>query len=357
GEKPTLLGSSKNYADKELWTPSQKANIWKCTIADTDIGIIVFNHGEMVGWKRFNGLTTLENNGDYYYNNNDDTIYIYFDKGNPGKYFKDIEIGYTKSAFSVGYDDVVIDNFRIKYYGQGGIYTGSGTDNFTATNCEIGFVGGYKHHDTTRAGNAIQQWNSTDKLTVDNNWIYQCYDTGVTYQGDDVNAPGLDADGNTRVGDKAYYRDVSFTNNLIEYCCYGMELWHGDNSAECLAKMENINVSGNIIRQSGYGWSAGQRPNKHGMAFYVGNRKMVNAKNYKIQNNIFDVSKRAIIYWNFDGTMSGVTISGNTYYQATNPSNEAMWYGPNRGATDQSSLLSAIAIADPSPVKVQWLTK
>ncbi|MBO4733877.1 MAG: hypothetical protein J5662_05295, partial [Clostridia bacterium] len=48
GEKPTLLGSAKNYASKEYWTPSKKANIWKCTIPDTDIGLIVFNHGELV---------------------------------------------------------------------------------------------------------------------------------------------------------------------------------------------------------------------------------------------------------------------------------------------------------------------
>ena len=359
GEKPTLLGSAKNYASKEYWTPSKKANIWKCTIPDTDIGLIVFNHGELVGWKRFNGLTTLENNGDFYYNNNDDTVYLYFDKGNPGKYFKDIEICYTKAAFGGGgVDNVVIDNFRIKYYGQGGIYTGSGTDNCTVTNCEIGFVGGYRHRDTTRAGNAIQQWNSTDKFTVSNNWIYQCYDTGVTFQGDDRNAPGLDDDGNTRVGDKAYYRNVIFTDNVIEYCVYGMELWHGDTGVECLARLENIDVSGNVIRQSGYGWSAGQRPDKRGNAFYVAGRKMVNAKNYKIHDNIFDVSKRALMYWTFDGTpVSEITISNNTYYQATNPTGEAIWYGASRSASDQSTLFAAVTAVDTSPTKIQWLTQ
>ena len=358
GEKPTLVGSSKNYASPEFWAPSRKENIWKCTIPDTDIGLIVFNHGDLIGKKTSNGITALENNGDFYYNNNDDTIYIYFDIGNPGKYFNDIEICYTKAAFGGIADDVVIDNFRIKYYGQGGIYTGSGTDNCTITNCEIGFVGGYKHHDTTRAGNAIQQWNSTDKFTVSNNWIYQCYDTGVTFQGDDRNAPGLDDDGNTRVGDKAYYRNVIFTDNVIEYCVYGMELWHGDTGVECLARLENIDVSGNVIRQSGYGWSAGQRPDKRGNAFYVAGRKMVNAKNYKIHDNIFDVSKRALMYWTFDGTpVSEITISNNTYYQATNPTGEAIWYGASRSASDQSTLFAAVTAVDTSPTKIQWLTQ
>ena len=352
GEKPTFYGSALNYADATYWTPSQKANIWKITISDTDIGLIVFNHGELVGNKKMNGITSLSENGDYYHNHNDDTIYFYFDKGNPGKYFKDIEICLNKAAFGVSRD-----NLRIKYYGRFGVSM-SGNNNTKITNCEFGFIGGAIQSGKLRYGNAIQQWNSTDKQLIENCWIYQVYDTAITFQGNDSYETGVNENGEKRVGDKVYYKDVSYVNNLIEYCVYAIEFWHGDNGQEHLARMENVTLSGNILRFSGYGWSAEQRPDKNGNAFYTNQRWFPNAKGCKIQNNILDVSKRALVYWAFVGGPYGeFDISGNTFYQALNPKTEGLWYGGLREATSQSTLEGAIASYDKSPLKVQWLDK
>jgi len=357
GEKPTLVGSVRNYADPKFWTASSKENIWKITVADTDIGLIVCNHGELTGWKKYNGVTVLEKNGDFYYNNNDDTIYFYFDKGNPGKYFKDIEIGLNTNAFTVTNDNVVIDNFRIKYYAHHGISMG-GNNNTKITNCELGFIGGATQTGTTRLGNAIQQWNMTDKQLIENNWIYQAYDTGYTWQGADGTGNHLDPTGNHLKDDEVVYKDITVKNNLIEYCAMAVEYWHNDNGVPVLCKIENFDVSDNIFTYSGYGWSRSQRPDKVGAAIQVRERWFPNATGCKIKNNIFDVSSRYTLYWGFSGGPHGEwDISGNTFYEAKGTDYQGVWYGSLRTATSQASFSSALSSFDSKPAKVQWLTK
>ena len=358
GQKPTFYGSAANYADEKYWLATKKANIWKITVMDPDIGLVVFNNGELVGHKKFNGLTVLEKNGDYYYSNKNDTLYVYFDGGNPGKYFKDIEIGLSKVAFTSN-SNVVTDNLRIKYFANGGIYSGSCEENITVTNCEIGFIGGGVHHDTTRWGNGIQQWNTSYHMRVTNNWIYQIYDTGYTFQGDDRNGPGVDEEGNPRVKDNVYYEDIVVKDNIIEYCTYAIEFWHGEqsDSIPCLANVIDFDLSDNAFRYSGYGWGGMQRLSNAGYNIYVGNRWFKNAKNCTISNNIFDLSSRSLVYWSFQNPQGGFDIHDNTFYQAKNQRNEGMWYGQIKYSYDQTTLESGISIFDSNPRKVKWLEK
>lgn len=359
GEKPTFYGSPANYADEKYWIASKKANIWKFTIPADDVGLILFNHGELVGYKRFNGITVLEHNGDFYYNINDDTVYLYCDKGNPGKVYYDIEVGCKYEAFGVNRDNVVIDNFKIKYFGHGGIYAAGQNNNLTVTNCELGFIGGVLHHDQVRMGNAVQQWNSTDKQLVENNWIYQVYDTGYTYQGNDEYNPGQDAEGNLLVDERTFYKNITVKNNLIEYCNYALELWHTSQSGEPTpVQIENLYVSGNLLRFNGYGWGGIQRTDFTGHAIYFGKHNFKNAKNCVITDNILDLSSRALTYWVFGGARLGEwNITGNTFYQTKNTKDEGIWVGSLRGATDQATLESAVTIFDTAPKYVKWVTK
>lgn len=357
GQKPTFYGSAANYADEKYWLATKKANIWKVTVMDPDIGLVVFNHGELVGCKKFNGLTVLEKNGDYYFSPKNDTLYLYFDKGNPGKYFKDIEIGLSKVAFTVGKNGVVVDNLRIKYFAKGGIYSGSCTEDFTVTNCELGFIGGAVHHDVVRLGNCIQNWNTTFRVLVRNNWMYQAFDTGYTFQGDDRNAPGYDDEGNPRIGDNVYYQDITVRDNIIEYCEYAIEFWHSEqsDSIPVLANIVNFDLSDNAFRYSGYSWSCVQRHDNAGYNIYVGNRYFKNAKDCKIVNNIFDLSSRSEVYWGFQNPQGGFDIHDNTFYHAKNQRDEGMWFGKSRNSYDQSTLETAVSIFDKTPRKVLWL--
>lgn len=356
GQKPTLYGSAANYADENYWLATNKANIWKITVPDINIGLVVFNNGELVGCKKFNGLTVLEKNGDYYFSEKNDTLYLYFDGGNPGKYFKDIEIGLSTLAFSINKDNVTVDNLRIKYFARGGIYSGSLADYATITNCELGFIGGGVHHDVVRYGNCIQQWNTGKGMTVKNNWMYQAFDTGYTFQGSDNNS-GFDDNGNPYTGDNVYYEDITVSDNIIEYCNYAIEFWHGDQSSTdyCLAHVTNFELSNNCLRCSGYGWSYNQRHDNNGYNIYVGGRKFKNAENCRIFGNTFDISNRSEVYWTFPGEQYGFDIYGNTFYHAKNQRNEGVWYGTSRNSYDQSTLETAVSVFDKNPRKVQWL--
>ncbi len=359
GEKPTFYGSMKNYADETEWFPSKKQNIWKLTVADIDIGLIVFNNGEFIGHKRINGITALDKNLDYYFSEKDDCVYMYYDGGNPGKAFKDIEVCLNKSGFSVGYDNITIDNIRIKYYGRFGISM-CDNDNTKITNCEIGFIGGALQNadEGLRYGNGIQQWNSTDKQLIENCWVYQTYDTAITWQGNDSYQVGTDSEGNQRIDDKAYYKDISYIGNLLEYNIMDFETWHDSKSGTCLAKITNFITKDNICRYAGYGWSAIQRADTDvGWAFGRGGHNWVNSKDVIVTNNILDCSYRSLVYWKLNGAApAGFKISGNTFYQHSSKYYEGIWYGASaKRATDQASLEAAISIFDTAPKKVQWL--
>lgn len=349
GEKPTFYGSAYNYADSSYWLPSSKKNIWKVSVADTDIGIVVLNHGELVGIKKLNGLIALENNGDFYFNRNEDILYFYYDGGNPGKVFDSIEIGLGKSAFTVSATpNVTIDNIRIKYIGRFGISL-CGCDNSVITNCEIGFIGGAIQSGTTRLGNGIQVWNGVTNHRIENCWIYQIYDAAITFQGDNTwTAAAYMSD---------EYKNITYKNNLIEYSTYAFEFWH-ENSSErvSLAVIENFNCTDNISRFAGYGWGR-QRPDHTGNHICVFERSFPNAKNNKICNNVFDLADSYIVKWGFlsGADMSGFDISQNEYYHGNNRFNEAMRYGKWLSANNLAELEKAIAIFDSNPKVVEWV--
>lgn len=357
GEKPALYMSPYNYARKEFWLPSTRENIWKVSATDTDIGLLVFDHGKMVGVKKGSGIIALEKNGDYYFNANQDMLYLYYDGGNPGKAFKDIEIGFKKNIFTISRaQNVTIDNLKLKYSGTMAVSM-CNSDGSTITNCEIGFIGGaYQNVKTQlRFGNAIQQWNSVYNQKVTNNWIYQVYDTGISWQGDYSYTSGNDPD---RIDQ---YVNIDYSNNLIEYCSLAIEFWHGYKEGEkdkmiCTAPIENFNCSNNICRFSGYGWGV-QRADHVGYHICVYSRAFLNSKNNRITNNLFDLSYSYIVRWNFLRASDNVgwTIENNTYYQKKARLEEGLWYGTSRNATNQSTLEAAVALFDTSPKHVEWI--
>lgn len=360
GEKPTFYMSPYNYARAEFWLPSTRANIWKISAADTDIGLIVFNDGELVGVKKSSGIISLEKNGDYYYNAQEDTVYVYFDKGNPGKYFTDIEIGFRKSIITVTRaKNVTIDNLKLKYGGTFGISL-SNSDGSTITNCEIGFIGGAYQNvsQQLRYGNGIQQWNSVYNQKITDNWIYQVYDTGITWQGDYDYTINND---DSRIDQ---YKNINYSNNLIEYCSLSIEFWHAAKTDEdsknkiCAAPIENFNCSDNICRFAGYGWGV-QRSDHAGYHICVYERAFKNSKNNRITNNIFDMSYSYMVRWNFTSVKNnvGFTIANNEWYQRPAKLNEGLWYGSMLNATSQSTLENAVKIFDKSPKHVEWIAK
>lgn len=385
GEKPALFGSPENYADPKFWKASNLKNVWKLNISDTSIGLIVFDHGELVGEKNDGGLLALSKNGDFFFNRAKSLLYLYYDGGNPGKAFKDIEVCLNKAAFDVNrVSNVTIDNFKIKYFGRLGIDLAA-ADNSKVTNCELGFIGGASQNSTTRLGNAIQMWQGCNGHLVENCWTYQIYDTGITFQGDSI-TPTTRAKQGTHDED---YLNITYRNNLIEYCALSIELWHGNhNSGDGKswkytdAVFDNVHIEGNISRFAGYGWSSlpGQRPDPHGEHIIMYAHAYPYAKDVYIENNLFDLCDAWICRWDFtleyaedtsDATrkkINGVavpidsahkngiwTIRNNTYYHAKNRSGGIIWYGGQKTGSGQATLESVLSKFDSSPAKVVWV--
>lgn len=350
GEKPAIYGSALNYAWGADWEPSRMKNVWKITLYAGDAGLIVFNHGEAIGDKKVNGLEELVENGDFFHNTDESTLYLYLDKGYPNVVYEDIEIGTAERVFTAPYGahDVLIDNIAIKYAGYYGFDTRDEAVNISITNCEFGWIGGcVQENATAQLGNAIQLWESVENVTVENCWIYQVWDAGVSPQG---------ISGST-------YKDVVFRNNLIEYCAYTIEFF--DRLPESI--WDGFVIEDNILRFAGYGFSRDRSDDTASVAHLVGwsfNYDNIPGKGISIKNNIFDCSTKNLVYWySASGVkpvfeQGNVTISGNSFYQKTNKSDQAMLFSDagQKRATNQQELEEAIRPFDSTPKVVKWLS-
>lgn len=275
GEKPCIYSSKCNYASAD-WEPDSN-NLWKINLGETlDIGIIVFNHGEKVGSK-VKKLSDIKKENDFY--SEGEYLWISSDVS-PAVKYTSIEMGALNHVVLIPEKshDITIDNLTIKYTG-GNAITGLGElKNITISNCEIGWIGGSYlpgfGNGTVRFGNGIEFWTGCENCRVENNWMYQIYDSGFSHQGRGV----------------FEVKDLVFTNNLIEYTSLGsIEYWAPTKNTN---RLINIEYSYNILRFAGYGWSEEQRPDYH--AYHLCTTRNDNySENFLISNNIFDTARHA----------------------------------------------------------------
>lgn len=349
GAKPCIYGSPRNYADATIWQPSRMKHVWKIDFGYGDAGNIVFNHGEYVGIKKRIGLNQLEKTGDFYHNETDGIIYLYCEEGNPGKIYKDIEISPKSSIFSLdkGVSKVTIDNLCMKYVGEFSINGLYNNKEITVTNCEMGYIGGSKLSLAVRYGNAIQFWDGTQNTTVKNCWIYQVYDTAITFQGTS----------------KETYSNINFSDNLLEYNDMDIEIW---DDGEKFA-IDNLVIENNLLRYTAQGWGtrtedSGNRGGAAGFQFILSNCLSCNAT---LKNNVFDCPAYESVdiitpqsNFSFDIEGNAVYINGN--YRAN--ANVVRFSGLEGGktpdsfkATGQSELETVFKKFDKTATEIKWL--
>ena len=300
GEKPKIYGSPENLVNAE-WTPSAKENVYQMDYLFSDCGSIYFDHGKGIGYKK-TALRNCTKNYDFYIDTKNAKLYLYCDKGNPSKAFESIEVATQLSIFQItaGVSDVVIDNICMKYSGLMGVSAQWDAENITVTNCEIGFIGGcYHSNGTSRYGNAIQFWTGAVNITVDHNWIYQVFDSAVTWQGNG--------------GKEFEYENITFSNNLLEYNNADFEYWDENSS------VSNFKIENNIMRFTSLGWGS-HLENGSGRGIdgcITGNTlDMKTVTEFVIKNNIIDCPGRLIIKWDVDPAHIGssIHISGTKIY-------------------------------------------
>ncbi len=353
--KPEFRGWGENLAKPELWELVDEAhNIWKYTKSIDDPGTLVFNEGEAhsiklipsyrdltfvcrddeskvfvmademvrdldIFWKFDRMLHRIPSKGEDFPvpvtgENSLGELYLRCDKGNPGEVFDSIESIARKVAFRVGGNkNVHIDNLCMKYYCFG-VSAGGHSVGLHVTNCEIGWIGGNIQHyngtdpnypqgthgSVTRFGNAIEIYGGCDDYLVDNCYVYQVYDAGMSHQ--------------ITTWKKVIMHNIRYTNNLIEKCVYGIEYFLDQKDGECESCMDDVVMDGNIIRLSGYGWGQ-QRHNVHTPGLIKGWSYVNTAKNYSITNNILDRSAYRMVHLVSLKEESRPTLDGNTFIQ------------------------------------------
>ncbi len=369
GAKPVICGSPENGADSAKWTLDYEdaatgAKIWKYSNTGmTDIGNIIFNEGEKYAWK--DNPAKKDQNGNVYVMALDKTkpydykvslnvdlkffhdassvgditfatgpVYLRCDAGNPGEIFDSIEFSPRGNAIGVRGDDVTIDNLCIKYTGSHGI--GAGTvKNLLVTNCELGWIGGSAQTfrnagSMTRFGNGVEIYGGCENYRVENCYIYQCYDAGVTHQYD---ANGADID--------IEMLNVAYRNNLITECVYSIEYFLNDSITRKRVG-KDILFENNICRRAGYGFGS-TRPNGYSQRHIRCTTAPNPFSNFVVRNNIFDRS----VYELFQTTSnygSGVPVyEGNTYI--TGVDNQLFTSGIGKGTTYKADIGARSAVA------------
>lgn len=357
GEKPHLYVWDKNLADPGLWEcVDNEHHIWRMRDKILDPGTLVFNEGEMhtrklipsyIGGKfvcrddesrdfvmademtedldifwYFDGILTrkpskgmdfpIPDMGPHSFGD----LYLRCDRGNPGECFASIEATARRAMFWIrGCENVRIDNLCIKYVGIHGIAAGGYIKGLHVTNCEFGWIGGTIQHylgtdpnypqggrgTVTRYGNAVEIYGGCEDYLVSNCYIYQVYDAGITHQV-------------TTNGKKFTMTNIRYIDNVVEKCVYGIEYFLEMNNGDTESYMRDIEMRGNILRNSGYGWGQ-QRHNKDTPALIKGWSYVNRASDYRIVGNIFERCAYRMLHLVAKKQESCPEMKGNTYIQ------------------------------------------
>ncbi len=332
GNKPCLYAWEENLASPELWECADaSAHLWRYKKKILDVGTLVFEEGKFHSYKLipsyiggrfvcredesrpFSMKEEMKRDLDIYWHYDEElttqpsrgedfpipsvtatsfgTLYLRCDRGNPGQVYSSIEALAGRNLIVVGgCDSVTVENLCLKYVGRHAIGAGGiCVRDLKVQGCEIGWIGGAIQHyfgtdpnypeggrgTVTRFGNAIEVYGGCERYTVSDCYIYEVYDAAITHQV-------------TTGGKKFLMKDILYKDNLVENCVYSIEYFLDMTDGDVESYMENVEMCGNILRTSGYGWGQ-QRHNKHTPAHIKG-WSYVNAvkQNYTVHHNVFD---------------------------------------------------------------------
>ncbi len=280
GDKPKIYGSLKNYSNIGFWQKTEQENVWVSALTfDSDVGLIVFDEGKQWSIKmidKLGGYTTrnLKSDLEFEHDVTDKKLYLY-SVSDPNTRWTSTEIAPGSNLFSGVGTNVTIDNLCLKYTGAHCIGYGDGTEGLTVQNCEMGWIGGkIQYWDATRVavrfGNAVECYVSCKDYTIENCYIYQVYDAGITHQYFQTRDSYVEM------------KNIRYIDNVITHCTYAIEYCNAQPADKGI--MEDIIVSGNILTHSGDGWG-NQRPDR-GDSVIKGWSLVNNGKEFYFYDNV-----------------------------------------------------------------------
>ena len=323
GAKPVINGSPENAGYKEAWILTDTPNVYKYhKTMSSDVGGIFMNINgtdyeaegikvlltadkktDRTANKDWTGIAGMDNHY-YFHELETGTLYLRWDEGNPGELYDSIEINRGSHGYKVNGNNNTIDNLCFIHFGFHGISSAT-TKNLVVTNCEFGWIGGSFQggkYGGARYGNGVEIYGGCDYYLIDNCYVYQCYDAGITHQ---------QSAGGTQT---IIMKNVTYSNNVIEKCIYNIEYFCAVGANDNVERrMENILFKDNILRLCGYGFGQ-QRPDK-GNDAHIRGGSANRADNYHIEGNIFDRGRSNLIYVGATYDVWLPTWKNNTFVQ------------------------------------------
>ena len=256
-------------------------------------------------------------------------LYLRCDRGTPAEVYGEIEALPRRNMFTVGENkDVRIDNLCLKYIGCHAIGAGGNcVEGLHVSNCEIGWIGGAIQHyfgtdpnypqggrgTVTRYGNGVEIYGGCSDYVVENCYIYQVYDAGITHQ-------------ITTNGQTYRLQNIRYRKNLVEYCVYSIEYFLEKTEGDTESCIEDCVIEDNILRFSGYGWGQ-QRHNTDTPAHIKGWSYENTAQDFAVCRNVFDRAAYRMLHLVAKKQESCPKMMGNTYVQ--HKGNPLGQYGAN----------------------------
>ncbi|MBQ8508447.1 MAG: hypothetical protein IJ493_00895 [Clostridia bacterium] len=318
GVKPIIDSSARNYADPALWQETDAPNVYVCTEELNNVGLIHFDpeytygqYNELYGHMKLRhedgfGYKNLTGDLDFFSDRETNKLYLYSEKGNPGERFVDIEIGAAGNTFGGWAHNVTFDGLWIMHTGCHGIGSGT-TVNRVVRNCVFSWLGGSMlggarradgSYNTTRFGNAVEIYGGCEGYTVENNWMYQIYDTAVTHQY-----------GHYSEGD-CIQHDVLYRDNLMEYCFWFIEFYDGERPGT-KRNIKNVYMTNNFCRMGGYGW--GCKGREGGAPMFCGSHVCEDITNFVAERNVFYQSLGFLVRFENDPGVKKIVVRNNVY--------------------------------------------
>ena len=333
GQKPIIVQSRMNYAQEGMWhLYDAENNIWCLQAYVSDPGIVVFNakldsvdcYGEITATRLWNQsddpegrmpyseLLTSDKDLVYYWGTPTSTwstfnqydsanaLYLRSEK-NPNTDYESIEIGEDIAIFQVGTNtNVTVDGLCFKYGGGHCVSGSTFVEDLTVRNCVFAWIGGgllngaSLGNQSSRYGNAIEIFGGCDGFEVHNNWIYEIFDTGITFQ--------YHYDSGT-----SKMVNIDIYDNLVERSYWCLEWWISPNEGAVKdPEVANVHVYDNVIREGFDSWGTMQHSNPEWGAMLNSGFGTKNLSDFKIENNIFD---RTLVSGNPNVTTRMLVIS------------------------------------------------
>ena len=203
GEMPLITGGT-DLSCPEYWVKTDRENIWECIHpTDGDVGNFVFNDDECTSGMRWT-LDELVRDGEqgdffdqrftenffslrwYQIRTLPQGLYMY-SVGNPATVYKKIiAVDYGKHILMGIKSNVILDGLCFSNSSVHALAMGDKEKrNVTVRNCEFKNIGGcvWDYDRRIRLGNAIEFWDETEDVLVENCVFKNIYDSCVTHQG------------------------------------------------------------------------------------------------------------------------------------------------------------------------------